>query len=78
MLLDEIKKLDKYNLETVANNCIGFQQQYFILSRILCFYLRKKKSDLALKRFLGKIDADLIDTMISTCSIMEKTYESIS
>lgn len=44
MLLDEIKKLDKYNLETVANNCIGFQQQYFILSRILCFYLRKKKA----------------------------------
>jgi hypothetical protein len=77
-LLNEIKKLDKYKLETVTNNCIGFQQQYFVLSRILCFYLGKQKSDLALKRFLGKIDADLIDTMISTCSVMEKTYESIS
>jgi hypothetical protein len=75
-LLESIKSLDQFKLETVAGYCISMQQEFENLSRILLFYLGKNKNDLALKRHLGKIDEKVIDSMIVTCTNMQKAYET--
>lgn len=77
-LLEAIKKLDQYKLENIAGACINLQQEQANLSTIILFYLSKKRNDIALKRYLGKIDEKSIDIAISTCSTLEKVYENIT
>jgi len=77
-LTEFIKNLDQYKLENVAGACLGMQEEYSKLSKIILFYLEKKRSEIALKEYLNKIDIKALDSMISTCSIMKKVYENIS
>lgn len=77
-LTEFIKNLDQYKLENVAGACLGMQEEYSKLSKIILFYLEKKRSKIALNEYLNRIDIKTIDSMISTCSIMKKVYENIS
>jgi len=76
-LTEFIKNLDQYKLENVAGACLGMQEEYSKLSKIILFYLEKKRSEIALKEYLNRIDIKTIDSMISTCSIMKKVYENL-
>jgi|GEM_PF-3356038 len=76
-LTEVIKNLDQYKLEHVAGTCLGMQEEYYKISKIILFYLEKKRSEIALKEYLNKIDIKALDSMISTCSIMKKVYENL-
>jgi hypothetical protein len=74
-LLEAIKRLDKYKLETVAGALITIQANTSKLIQALLCYIGKKRSDDALKQHLNKSDEKSLESMLSDCSTVEKAYE---
>ena len=79
-LVDEVASLVKKlgNYENVLWHIFTVHFSYVKILRVLLFYRDKKKSDLSLKRYLGKISDESLKDMIRTSKAELKLFESIS